>query len=76
MVHVHYDILDDTGEAIIDGEAFFFVTMPEDGIELPDGTFTVNPDNFYQLPASYVQVLTDLTADADNAITAREIGLP
>jgi hypothetical protein len=62
-VTVRYRILDQDGNQYTDGEAVFWETIPtiSDPLQIP-------PDNWYQLPAKYVQTLTDITNDAKAAL--------
>jgi hypothetical protein len=66
-VLVKYDLMrDDDKPHLQDEVAIFWESIPV--IEEPDGAPLPQPDNWYQLPAQYSQVLTDLTLDAKSAL--------
>jgi hypothetical protein len=67
-VTVSYEIIDDQSSVWEQGEAVFWATMPEPGVDPLTGEPGYLPDNWYQLPAQYVSVLTDLTQDARTAL--------
>lgn len=62
-----YQVLRDDGSVQETAEAIYWATMPpptmgEDGEELS------RPENWYQLPAKYVSILTNLTIDLRAAL--------
>jgi len=66
FVLVGYQMLDDTGQSWVQGEAIFWRNIPEQ--TGPDGNPLPTPDNWYQLPASYLPTLVQLRDDARTAI--------
>ena len=67
-VIVSYSILKDTGEEYLDRQtAIFWRYIPDPGNDDLGNPIPV-PDNWYQLPEEYVQMLTDLTLDARSAL--------
>ena len=66
-VDVYYQVMEGTGEVFEAGVAVFWETIPpeqDDG----EGNPVPRPDNWYQLPAKYNQLLTDLTVDSRSAL--------
>lgn len=65
-VLVKYDLIRDDNKPHLQNQvALFWETIPtEDG----EGNPITPEDNWYQLPAQYSQVLTDLTLDAKSAL--------
>lgn len=61
-VHVNYEFMTDQGSGFQVGYAIFWETIPSVPNE-PTGDPGTQPDNWFQLPAQYSQVLTDLTVD-------------
>jgi hypothetical protein len=66
-VEIHYKRLKDDGSIYDDSYAVFWETIPP----VPDP-----PDNWYQLPATHVQAIIDLTQDARTALGNLVGGLP
>jgi hypothetical protein len=67
-VTVVYYRLEDTGDSLDGGEAVFWETLPDLGLDYDTGQPIPLPDHWYQLPAQYSQVLTDLTLDVRQAL--------
>lgn len=59
-VRVRYHILDDQDAEYGAGDAIFWETLPAHRIDA-DGDPIPHPPEWYQLPAQYSQILTDLT---------------
>jgi hypothetical protein len=68
-VDVAWSVLDTEGEVWQHGTARFWETIPDPGDDQFGNPLPV-PDDWYQLPASHLQVLTDLTLDAKAALSA------
>lgn len=66
-IHVTFEYLTDQNEGFMLDNAVFWETMPDPPRE-PTGEVGSLPDNYYQLPAQYSQVLTDLTVDLKNGL--------
>lgn len=61
-VFVGYKMVDNNGVKWEGGEAVFWLVIPEvDPV----------PDNWFQLPTSYIPILVSLQTDADAALTAK-----
>lgn len=69
-VLVHYDMLTSANDVYRSEMAIFWATLPSHDVD-PWGNEIPIPDNWYQLPAEYVQVLTQLTVDARQALLPR-----
>ena len=66
-VIVSFSYNTDTDEIHDFGSAIFWETIPGPQPNPEGGPDTV-PDNWYQLPAKYTQILTDLTIDVRAAL--------
>jgi hypothetical protein len=62
-VQVYYRIVDQNGETYSFGDAIFWVTIPQINDPLQG-----QPNNWYQLPPSYIPILLQLTNDARTAL--------
>jgi len=62
-VLVDYSMKDANGAVWEKGNAIFWVTIPTQPAPVPD--------NWFQLPASYLPTLVSLRNDADTALTAK-----
>lgn len=62
-----YEVLRDDGTPESKSEAIFWINMPAATTGI-DGKLREPPDNWYQLPAGYVQTLTALTADVRSGL--------
>jgi hypothetical protein len=62
-VQVYYRIIDQDGNTFDYGDAIFWVTIPQINDPLQG-----QPDNWYQLPPSYIPVFLQLTSDAHTAL--------
>jgi len=76
VVTVSYDLTDESGKTWDTGIGKFFVTMPpQQPILGEDGVAVIGhvpyPDDWFQLPASYIPTLVGLQSDADAALTLR-----
>ncbi len=60
---VAFKLVDGTGQTWQRLEAVFWVNIPPPAEGIP------NPDNWFQLPASYLPTLIALRDDADTALT-------
>jgi len=74
-VEVYYNITDSNLKTWKEGEAYFWVTIPSP-LPIYDGSGQIIgsqpvPDNYFQLPASYIDMFVNLRNDADLAITAK-----
>lgn len=69
-VAVNYSMMTDQNDVWQSGIAYFWETMPPP-IQDPITGELFTPDSWYQLPAEYVQVLTQLTLDARTALLPR-----
>ncbi len=63
VVEVEYELQDELGHGWQRGNVLFWVTMPD----IPPGKDEI-PDNWFQLPASYLPELVKLRDDAKTAI--------
>lgn len=64
-VTVRFELVDDVGQVWGGGTGIFWVTIPQ----VPPGEPV--PENWFQLPPSYLPTLIQLKDDADQALTAR-----
>ena len=64
-VTVHYVLVDASGHTWEDGVGIFWVTIPTPPYGEPV------PENWFQLPPSYLPTLVGLRTDADAALTAK-----
>lgn len=65
---VSYDLMRSDGEPYkVDQTAIFWETVPDPVLDV-EGNPIPNPDNWYQLPLAYSQLLTDLTVDIRSAL--------
>jgi hypothetical protein len=67
-VTASYRIVDAQSNTWERGDAVFWATMPDPGTDPFTGDPIPLPANWYQLPAQYAQVLTDLTLDLRQAL--------
>jgi hypothetical protein len=73
-VVVGFDVVDATGKKWFYEEATFWVTMPNPPLHFDaNGAVTElpQPDNYFQLPASYATQLASIVGDALTAIKAK-----
>jgi hypothetical protein len=70
LVKASYKKVDANGQAYLTGEALFWVTMPNPGVD-PSGNPLPIPDNWFKLPDQYLPTLLSLRDDADTALTAK-----
>lgn len=70
FAHVEYFLVDDNGFRWVKGDAIFWVTIPNPGLD-PNGDPLPIPENWFQLPAGYISTLIDLRNDADAALTSK-----
>lgn len=66
-VTINYQIRDAADEIYVGGQAVFWETMPDPGEDLFGDPGTL-PDNWFQLPPSHSQALTDITIDARSGL--------
>ncbi len=67
---VSYRMVDANGVKWQTGEAIFWVTIPNPGNDTFGNSLPI-PDNWFQLPTSYLPALVQLRDDADQALTAK-----
>ncbi len=67
-VRVSYNLRDAAGKTWSQGEAVFWVNIPDPGTGF-DGSPNQIPDNWFQLPSGYIATLIQLRNDADQALT-------
>ena len=65
-VTVRYRVVDDNGWVWADGLAVFWRNIPQ--LIDPNGNPAPIPDNWFQLPTTYVQTLNDLNTDIHTAL--------
>jgi len=68
VVIVTYKMIDDSGIKYINGSAYFWVDIPNTGLDLYGNPIPI-PDNWFQLPSSYFPTLLQLKNDADIVLT-------
>lgn len=66
-VQAAFFVCDAEGSRVEEGVARFWETLPDMG-EDEFGNPRPMPDNWYQLPPAYAQLLTDLTVDMRGAL--------
>ena len=65
-VTVRYRVVDDTGRVWVDGLAVFWRNFPQ--LTDPNGNPAPIPDNWFQLPTTYIQTLSGLNTDIHTAL--------
>lgn len=77
-VEVVYNLTDSEQKSWGEGTAFFWATLPTPQPILdPFGNIIGTqelPENWYQLPQTYIDLLINMRNDAETAITARVLG--
>jgi hypothetical protein len=66
-VDVGYSLSDDTGKIWFTGHAIFWRNIPE--LTDDDGNPLPTPDNWFQLPESYVSTLVSITNAIESALS-------
>lgn len=67
-VIANYHFLDDQGNVFGDNQqAIFWVTIPSPGVD-PEGQPIPVPDNWYQLPKTYLPTLVNISNDLHDGL--------
>jgi hypothetical protein len=67
---VNYKMIDASNKTWVTGEAIFWVTIPDPGMDIYGNPLPV-PENWFLLPANYIDTLIQMKSDTDQALTSK-----